>query len=88
MLDPRHVADRLDEVRAALVRRNPAWAAQLEPVAELVQKRRQAILESETKAAARNAASNAMAKADKSSPEFAARREELKTCLLYTSRCV
>ena len=79
MLDPRHVADRLDEVRAALVRRNPAWAAQLEPVAELVQKRRQAILESETKAAARNAASNAMAKADKSSPEFAARREELKT---------
>lgn len=78
MLDPRHVADRLDEVRAALVRRNPSWAAQLEPVAELVQKRRQAIAESEKKAAERNQASTAMAKADKSSPEFAARREELK----------
>ncbi|NUP05949.1 MAG: serine--tRNA ligase [Polyangiaceae bacterium] len=79
MLDPRHVADRIDEVRAALVRRNSAWAAQLEPVAELVQRRRQAIADSERKAAERNQASNAMAKADKASPEFAARREELKT---------
>ncbi len=78
MLDPRHVADRLDEVRAALVRRNPAWATQLEPVAELVQRRRQALQESEKKAAEKNAASAAMAKADKASAEFAQRREELK----------
>ncbi len=78
MLDPRLVADRFDEVRTALTRRNAKWAAELEPVAELVKKRRQAVLDSETKAAARNAASAEMAKADKKSPEFAKRREELK----------
>jgi len=78
MLDPRHVADRLDEVRTALVRRNPAWAQQLEPVAELVQRRRHALAESEKKAAERNQASAVMAKADKASAEFAAKREELK----------
>jgi seryl-tRNA synthetase len=79
MLDPKHVADRFDEVRAALVRRKPEWAAVLEPVAALVEKRRAAIAESETKAARRNQASNEMAKADKKSAEFATRREELKT---------
>lgn len=79
MLDPRQVADRFDEVRAALSRRSPAWAQELEPVAELVRKRREAILESEKKAAQRNLASGEMAKADKASPEFQKRREELKT---------
>jgi seryl-tRNA synthetase len=78
MLDPRHVADRLDEVRAALVRRSPKWADELGPVAELVQKRKLAIIESEKKAGARNQASTEMAKADKASPEFAQKREELK----------
>jgi seryl-tRNA synthetase len=78
MLDPRLVADRFDEVRAALARRNAKWAAELEPVAALVAKRRDAIRQSEEKAAARNAASAEMAKADKKSPEFAKRREELK----------
>jgi len=78
MLDPRHVADRLDEVRAALVRRSPHWADELSPVAVLVQKRKLAIIESEKKAGARNQASTEMAKADKASPEFAQKREELK----------
>ncbi|NUO49614.1 MAG: serine--tRNA ligase, partial [Polyangiaceae bacterium] len=56
-----------------------AWAQELEPVAELVRKRREAIVESEKKAAQRNQASAEMAKADKTSPEFQKRREELKT---------
>jgi len=78
MLDPRLVADNFDEVRAALTRRNAKWAAELEPVAALVARRREAIKASEEKAAARNIASAEMAKADKKAPEFAKRREELK----------
>jgi seryl-tRNA synthetase len=78
MLDPRHVADRFDEVRAALARRSSTWAGQLEPIAELVRRRREALGESEKKAAARNQASTEMAKADKASPEFAQRREALR----------
>jgi seryl-tRNA synthetase len=78
MLDPRDVADRFEAVKAALVRRNAKWSAELEPVAELVRRRREAVAESERKAAERNTASNEMAKADKSSPEFAAKREALK----------
>ncbi len=79
MLDPRHVADRFEEVRAALRRRSPAWDKELEPVAELVRRRREAIGEAEKKAAERNVATGEMAKADKGSPEFQRRREELKT---------
>jgi seryl-tRNA synthetase len=78
MLDPRQVADRFDEVRTALARRSPVWAQELEPVAELVRRRRDALAESEKKAAQRNTASGEMAKADKASPEFQKRREELK----------
>jgi seryl-tRNA synthetase len=78
MLDARFVAEHLEEVRAALARRSPAWAAELEPVAELVKRRRQTLTESEAKAALRNRASDEMAKADKKSPEFAAKRDELK----------
>jgi seryl-tRNA synthetase len=78
MLDSRFVADHLEEVRAALVRRNPAWSSELEPIAELVKKRREALGLSEKKAAERNRASEEMAKADKKSPAFAEKREELK----------
>ncbi len=78
MLDSRFVADHLDQVRAALVRRNPAWANELEPVADLVRRRREALGQSEKRAAERNQASNEMAKADKSSPAFAEKREALK----------
>lgn len=78
MLDLRFVVDHLDEVRAALARRSPAAAETLAPIAELGRERRQLIVAVETKAAARNQANEAMAKADKKSPEFAAKREALK----------
>jgi seryl-tRNA synthetase len=78
MLDLRFVVDHIDEVRAALARRSPTAADTLAPIAELGRQRRQIIAASEAKAAARNQANDAMAKADKKSPEFAAKREELK----------
>ncbi|MBM4359255.1 MAG: serine--tRNA ligase [Deltaproteobacteria bacterium] len=79
MLDLRHVVDHLEDVRAGLSRRSPAVAALLDPVATLASERRRWIAEAEKKQAERNVASKEMAKADKSSPEFAARRDELKT---------
>ncbi len=78
MLDARHVADRFEEVTTALVRRDPAWADRLEPVRELVERRRAAVQKAEAKAAQRNIATDEMAKADKKSEAFAAKREELK----------
>lgn len=78
MLDLRYVVDHLDEVRAALIRRSPGAADSLAPITELSRKRRELISSVESKAAARNAANDAMAKADKKSPEFAEKREELK----------
>lgn len=78
MLDLRFVVDHLEEVRAALTRRSPGAADTLAPIAELSRKRRELISSVETKAASRNAANDAMAKADKKSPEFAEKREELK----------
>lgn len=78
MLDLRYVVDHLDEVRAALSRRSPAAAETLAPIAELQKQRKQLILDVEGRAAARNTANDAMARADKKSPEFAAMREDLK----------
>ncbi|MBM4376081.1 MAG: serine--tRNA ligase [Deltaproteobacteria bacterium] len=78
MLDLRHVVDNLEEVRAGLARRSPAVAALLEPVAALAGERRRLIAEVESKQAERNVASKEMASANKSSPEFAARRDQLK----------
>jgi seryl-tRNA synthetase len=78
MLDLRLVVDHLDDVRMALGRRSAAVAALMEPIAALDAERRRVIASSESQAAARNAASKAMAQADKASPEFAARRAELK----------
>jgi seryl-tRNA synthetase len=78
MLDLRFVVDHLDEVRAALTRRSPGAADTLAPIAELSRKRKELIASVESKAAARNAANDAMAKADKKSAEFAEKREELK----------
>jgi seryl-tRNA synthetase len=78
MLDPRRVEERLDEVRAALARRGPAAAAQLDEVAKVSAERRAAILRGDQLREARNAANAAMAAADKKSPEFAARRDELR----------
>ena len=78
MLDARWVADHLDETAAALGRRSAATAALLEPVGELAARRRAAIGALEGKQAERNRGSEAMAKADKKSPEFAAQRDALK----------
>ncbi|WP_437926668.1 serine--tRNA ligase [Sorangium sp. So ce291] len=79
MLDPRHVADHLDEVRAALARRSPAAAATLgDDFASTVSTRRSRIQELERWQAERNAANDAMARLDKKSPEFAQKRDELK----------
>jgi seryl-tRNA synthetase len=78
MLDPRDVADRFEDVKTALMRRDPSWAEKLEPIRGLVESRRAAIRAAEAKAQERNAATDEMAKADKKSPEFAAKRESLK----------
>ncbi|WP_437674906.1 serine--tRNA ligase [Sorangium sp. So ce131] len=79
MLDPRYVADHLDEVRASLARRSPAAAAALgDDFASTVSSRRSKIQELERWQAERNAANDAMARLDKKSPEFAAKRDELK----------
>ncbi len=78
MLDARWVADHLDETAAALGRRSAATAALLEPVGELAARRRAAVGALEGKQAERNRGSEAMAKADKKSPEFAAQRDALK----------
>ena len=79
MLDPRYVADHLDEVRASLARRSAAAAATLgDDFAETVRARRAAIQEVEGWQKQRNAESEAMAKLDKKSPEFAQKRDELK----------
>src|SRR6185503_14158742 len=78
MLDLRYVVDHLDEVQAGLKRRSAAAAETLAPIAELGKKRRELIGAVETKAAQRNAANDAMAKADKKSADFAEKRETLK----------
>src|SRR5690606_39138436 len=78
MLDARWVADHLDETRAGLARRNAALPALLDPVAGLALQRRQAVQALELKQAERNRGSEAMAKADKKSPEFATQRDALK----------
>ena len=67
-----------EEVRAGLERRGPAATATLDAIAERAAERKKVLLELETLRATRNAASDAMAKVDKKSPEFAAKREELR----------
>ena len=78
MLDLRHVVENLADVRNALGRRNPAAAASLDGVAEAAAARKAAILASEPLAAKRNGANAEMSKLPKGSPEFTAKREELK----------
>jgi len=78
MLDLRHVMDHLEEVQAGLRRRSAAAAETLAPIAELGKQRRELIGAVETKQAARNKANEAMAKADKKSPDFAEKRDLLK----------
>ncbi len=80
MLDPRHVSEHLEEVRALLARRSPEDAAALDAVAELARKRRELVTSTEKLQAERNAASDGMAALAKSGDKSAmqARREELK----------
>ena len=78
MLDLRYVVDHLEEARTALARRSSEAATTLAPITELALERRTIIADVEQKAAKRNAANDAMSKLDKKSPEFAARRDELK----------
>ena len=79
MLELRRVVDNWAEVKAALGRRSDAAAAALAPLESLAERRRAAIVESENAAARRNAANEEMAKLPKNGPEFAARRDELRT---------
>ncbi|MBI5538113.1 MAG: serine--tRNA ligase [Deltaproteobacteria bacterium] len=79
MLDLRLVIDNLEEVRKGLARRNPEAVAPLEAIAELAAARREAIVAAESHAARRNAANQEMSKLPKQSPEFAQRRDELKS---------
>ncbi len=78
MLDPRYVSEHLEEVRAALTRRSSAHAATLDGVAQLATERRHAVTETEGLRAKKNEASESMAKLDKKSDAFAAKRDELK----------
>lgn len=80
MLDPRYVAEHLDAVRTALLRRSQDAASNLEAVAQVALERRRLVAETEVQQAQRNAASQAMAQLAKGGDpaEFAAKREQLK----------
>jgi seryl-tRNA synthetase len=80
MLDPRYVAEHLEEVRTALARRSPGAAATLESIAGLVAQRRELIGRTETLQAQRNAANAEMSRLAKGPDKaaFQARREELR----------
>ena len=78
MLDLRYVVDHLPETRAQLARKSAEAASALSDIEGLAAERRASIAASENLAAKRNAANDAMSKLAKSSPEFSARREELK----------
>jgi seryl-tRNA synthetase len=78
MLDPRYVAEHLDEVRAALGRRAGSHDATLDEVARLAEARRALVTGTEQHRARRNEATESMAKLDKKSEAFAQRREELR----------
>ena len=78
MLDLRHVVEHLPEVRAQLARKSDEAANALSDIEALANERRAAITSSENLAAKRNAANDTMAKLPKGSPEFLAKRDELK----------
>ena len=78
MLDLRYVLDHLPEARAALLRRGPAAASSLDAIAAQAERRRGVIVRLDGLRAEQNDANAAMAKADKKSPEFSARRDALK----------
>jgi seryl-tRNA synthetase len=79
MLDLRYVVDHLEEVRAALGRRGPQWGAVLDEIAKLRAQRSASITARDQKIHEQKSANEAMAKAPKGTPEFASKREELKS---------
>ncbi len=81
MLDGRHVAEHLEETKAALRRRSEEAAHALEPAEGLLSKRRVLIHATEQLQAERNSASQEMGKLAKGPDKaaFEARRGELKT---------
>ncbi len=80
MLDPRHVADNLGEVRAALSRRSSEAARTLDELASIIEERRELVGKTETLQAQRNAANQQMSELAKGPDRaaFTARREELR----------
>jgi seryl-tRNA synthetase len=78
MLELRYVVEHLDEVRAALSRRGTAAAATLDAVQALAVERSRVGQRLQTLREEKNDANAAMAKLDKKSEEFVARREALK----------
>lgn len=80
MLDARYVADHLDEVKARLLTRSPAWGDALVELSTFVERRRTLIGQTEELAARRNAANAEMSALAKSQDKeaFAKRRDELK----------
>ena len=78
MLDLRYVVDHLDEVRAALARRGPEAARTLDAIAPLAARRSDVIQRLQAVREEKNQANADMAKLDKQSDAFKARREALK----------
>jgi seryl-tRNA synthetase len=78
MLELRYVVDHLAEVRKALARRGPLAASSLDAIGALSARRGDAIKRLEALRAQQNDANQAMAKLDKQSDEFRARRDALK----------
>jgi seryl-tRNA synthetase len=80
MLDPRYVAENLEEVKARLERRSPSWGPVIAELSKFVEERRRLIGKTEELAARRNAANKEMSALAKGPDKeaFAARRDELK----------
>jgi seryl-tRNA synthetase len=78
MLELRYVVEHLDEVRAALARRSAEAAASLDAVKPLAAERSRVGQRLQALREEKNEANAAMAKADKKSADFTARREALK----------
>ncbi len=78
MLNLRYVLENLEEVRAAIGRRGSMDDGVFSQVADLAEQRRDAIGKLESLRAKRNTVSASLAKVDKSSPEFARAREEMR----------
>ncbi|HEY2736477.1 MAG TPA: serine--tRNA ligase [Polyangiales bacterium] len=78
MLDLRYVVDHLDEVRASLRRRSPEAAKPLDAVAPLAKRRSEVMQRLQALREEKNEANADMAKLDKQSDAFKARRDSLK----------